>query len=166
MSKAWWACLRVETVNPRAVISAPSASYCLDGEPADPDANHSVSYIPIVLPPGDDGTLVAYVLNGPIAEGAVPLGKHYRVSFDEFGQVGDPEIVTDTCEVVTWNGDEADLSNKVYLTQFEQGTAPTVIHSFISSQLPMRLGVVTGDIVWPMADGMAAPPVPFVDEGG
>ncbi|MGB3795263.1 MAG: hypothetical protein WA957_03060 [Alteraurantiacibacter sp.] len=156
---------RAKYVAPRAVIASASASYCLDGELADADSSHSVTYIPLVLPPDDTGALTAYVLNGPIAEGAVPLGKHYRVTFDEFGQIGDPEIVTDTCEVVTWDTQDPDIATQVYVTGDTQGVAPTAIHSFISSQLPMRIGVVTGDIVWPMADGMIAPPVPAAQTG-
>ncbi len=156
---------RAKYVAPRAVIASSSASYCLDGEPAQAGASHSVTYIPLVLPPDDTGAMVAYVLNGPIAEGAVPLGKHYRVSFDEFGQIGDPEIVTDTCEVVTWDANDPDIATKVYATEFAQGTAPTAIHSYISGQIPMSLAVVTGDIIWPMAGGMIAPPVPVAEAG-
>jgi len=93
----------------------------------------------------------------------VPLGKHYRVHFDEFGQVGDPEVVTDTCEVITWQPDDQDLASSVYLTEFEEGAAPTVIHAFISASLPMRLGVVTGDLIWPIAGGTIAAPVTAED---
>lgn len=156
---------RAKYIAPRAVIASPAASYCFDGEAAAPEGNHSVSYIPIVLPPDETGAMVAYVLNGPIAEGAVPLGKHYRVTFDEFGQIGDPEIVTDTCEVITWDADDPELAMKVYATEHTHGTAPTAIHSFISSQLPMSMGVVTGDIIWPMSGGMIASPVPAAEAG-
>lgn len=156
---------RAKYIAPRAVIASPSASYCLDGEAAEPDGNHSISYIPIVLPPDETGALVAYVLNGPIAESAVPLGKHYRVAFDKFGQIGDPEIVTDTCEVITWDADDPELAMKVYATEHALGSAPTAVHSFISSQLPMSMGVVTGDIIWPMSGGMIASPVPAAETG-
>ncbi len=156
---------RAKYIAPRAVIASPSASYCLDGEAAEPDGNHSISYIPIVLPPDETGALVAYVLNGPIAESAVPLGKHYRVAFDKFGQIGDPEIVTDTCEVITWDADDPELAMKVYATEHALGSAPTAVHSFISSQLPMSMGVVTGDIIWPMSGGMIASPVPAAEMG-
>ena len=156
---------RAKYVAPRAVIASSSASYCLDGEPAEAGGSDSVSYIPLVLPPDETGAMEAYVLNGPIAEGAVPLGKHYRVSFDEFGQIGEPEIVTDTCEVVTWDANDPDITTKVYATEYSQGSAPTAIHAFISSQLPMNMGVVTGDIIWPMSGGMIAPPVPAAEAG-
>lgn len=156
---------RAKYVAPRAVIAAPDAGYCLDGEQAPQGNSHSVTYIPIVLPPAEDGTMDAYVLNGPMAEGAIPLGKHYRVAFDEFGQVGEPQVITDTCEVVTWDPADPDLATSVYLTEDQGGTFPNVMHAFISSQLPMRMGVVTGDIVWPMAGGMIAPPVPVAEAG-
>lgn len=156
---------RAKYVAPRAVIAAPDAGYCLEGEQSAEGQGHSVTYIPIVLPPADDGTMDAYVLNGPIAEGSVPLGKHYRVTFDEFGQVGEPEVVTDTCEVVTWNPADPELGTRVYVTEYAAGGQPNAMHTFISSQLPMRMGVVTGDIVWPLADGMIAPPVPASEVG-
>lgn len=156
---------RAMYVAPRAVIAAPGAGYCLDGEPAAEGSTHSVSYIPLVLPPDETGAMQAFVLNGPIAEGSVPLGKHYRVSFDEFGQVGNPEVVTDTCELIGWQADDPDLAMSVYVTEYDGGTAPSVIHAFISAQLPMSMGVVTGDIIWPMAGGMIAPPVPAAEAG-
>ncbi|WP_120075998.1 hypothetical protein [Aurantiacibacter odishensis] len=156
---------RAKYVAPRAVIAAPDAGYCLEGEPAAVGSTHSVSYIPLVLPPDDTGAMDAYVLNGPIAEGSVPLGKHYRVSFDEFGQVGDPEVVTDTCELISWQTDDADLANSVYVTEYDGRAAPNVIHAFISAQLPMKMGVVTDDIIWPMAGGMIAPPVSAAEAG-
>lgn len=154
---------RAKYVAPRAVIAAPGVGYCLDGEPAAQGSPRSVSYVPLVLPPDENGEIDAYVLNGPIAEGAVPLGKHYRVHFDEFGQVGEPEIVTDTCEVITWQPDDQDLTSSVYLTELEEGAAPSVIHAFISASLPMRLGVVTGDLIWPIADGTIAAPLTAED---
>ncbi|MFB0613644.1 hypothetical protein [Aurantiacibacter poecillastricola] len=156
---------RAKYVAPRAVIAAPDAGYCLDGEAAPEGSTHSVSYIPLVLPPDESGAMEAYVLNGPIAEGSLPLGKHYRVRFDEFGQVGDPEIVTDTCEVVTWDADDPDLAMSVYITEYDGGDHPNALHAFLSAQLPMSMGVVTGDIVWPMAGGMIAPPVPAAEAG-
>ena len=156
---------RAKYVAPRAVIASPAAGYCLDGEPAAEGVTHSVSYTPLVLPPQEDGSLEVYVLNGPIVEGAVPLGKHYRVSFDEFGQVGEPEIVTDTCEVVTWDAQDGDLPTSVYVTEHPTGVAPSAVHTFLSAQLPMSMGVVTGDLVWPMTDGLIAPPVPAEEAG-
>jgi len=156
---------RAKYVAPRAVIAAPGVGYCLDGEPAGEGSPHSVSYIPLVLPPDETGAIEAYVLNGPITEGSIPLGKHYRVHFDEFGQIGEPEIVTDTCEVITWDADDPELAMSVYVTEYDEGIAPSVIHTFISSQLPMSMGVVTGDIIWPMAGGMIAPPVPASEAG-
>lgn len=156
---------RAKYVAPRAVIAAPGVGYCLDGAPAEEGSTHSVSYIPIVLPPDETGSMEAYVLNGPIAEGSVPLGKHYRVRFDEFGQVGEPEIVTDTCEVITWSAEDPELAMSVYVTEYDDGIAPSAIHAFISAQLPMSVGVVTGNIIWPMAGGMIAPPVPAAEAG-
>jgi hypothetical protein len=154
---------RAKYVAPRAVIAASGVGYCLDGEPASQGSPRSVSYIPLVLPPDENGAIDAYVLNGPIAAGSLPLGKHYRVHFDAFGQVGDPEIVTDTCEVITWQPDQENLASSVYLTELEKGAAPSAIHAFISASLPMRLGVVTGDIIWPIANGTIAAPVPAGD---
>lgn len=156
---------RAKYVAPRAVIAAQGTSYCLDGEPAEEGSSHSVSYIPLVLPPDESGAIEAYVLNGPFAEGEVPLGKHYRVDFDEFGQIGEPELITDTCEVITWDPDDPEMAMSVYVTEFDDGLAPSVIHTFISAQLPMSMGVVTDDIIWPMAGGMIAPPVPSAEAG-
>lgn len=156
---------RAKYVAPRAVIAAPSAGICLDGEPAAQSATRSVSYIALVLPPEESGAIEAYVLNGPIAEGAVPLGKHYRVRFDEFGQVGEPEVVTDTCEVVTWNPGDSDLSTLVHVTRHEIGDAPNAVHAFLSTQVPIQLAVVTGELVWSVRNGMIAPPAPLATAG-
>lgn len=156
---------RAKYVAPRAVIAATGTSYCIEGMPASEDATRSVSYIPLVLPPDESGAMQVYVLNGPIAEGSVPLGKHYRVRFDEFGQVGEPELLTDTCEVINWDPADPELSTSVYVTEFPEGRAPSVIHTFLSAQVPMNMGVVTGGIIWPMASGMIAPPVPVTDAG-
>ncbi len=145
---------------PRAVLAAGNTTFCAD-ESAD---SESVTFATIVLPPREDGSFDAYVLNGPVEDGAIPLGRHFKVSFDRFGLSGEPELVTDTCEVITWDP-AADLAMSVYVTEYAGGTAPSAIHSFISSLLPMSLGVVTGEIIWPMAGGMIAPPVPAAEAG-
>lgn len=146
---------------PRAVIAAGYNAFCLD----DSADAQSVTFATIVLPPREDGSFDAYVLNGPLEEGAMPLGRHYRVGFDQFGLQGTPELVTDTCEVVTWNAANPDLAMNVYVTEYPDGPAPTPVHAFISRLLPMSMGVVTGDIIWPMAGGMIAPPVPAAEAG-
>ena len=148
---------------PRAVLAAGNSVFCAsDAEGA--SNTSAVTFATIVLPPRPDGSFDAYVLNGPIEEGAIPLGKHFRVGFDAFGLAGEPELVTDTCEVVTWDSSDADLAMSVYVTEYD-GTAPTPIHVFISSLLPMSMGVVTGDIIWPMAGGAIAAPVPAAEAG-
>ena len=74
-------------------------------------------------------------------------------------------MVTDTCEVITWDGDDPELTGTVYVTDYDDGLAPNVIHAFISTQLPMSMGVVTGEIIWPITGGMIAPPVPAAEVG-
>lgn len=145
---------------PRAVMASGNASFCAD----EGSGGNSVTLATIVLPQRADGTFEAYVLNGPIENGAVPIGKHYRVSFDRFGLSGEPQLVTDTCEVVTWDPD-ADLAMNVYVTEHSGAATPNEVHSFISSLLPMSLGVVTGDLIWPMAGGAIAAPVPAAEAG-
>lgn len=156
---------RAQVVAPRAVIASPETSVCLDGEEAQGAEGASVTYLTIALPPAEDGAFDTYVLNGPLENGAIPLGKHYRVHFDEFGVIGDPELVTDTCEVVTWNDDTPDLASLVYVTEYAEGEWPNAVHVFVSQLVPMSMGVVTGDIVWPMAGGTIAPPVPATEVG-
>ncbi|WP_271077210.1 hypothetical protein [Aurantiacibacter sp. MUD61] len=146
---------------PRAVLAAGNNTFCTDQ--AEGSAS-GVTFATIVLPPREDGSFDAYVLNGPIEEGAIPLGKHFRVSFDAFGLSGEPELVTDTCETVTWDAANRELSMSVYVTEFD-GPAPTPVHIFLSSLLPMSMGVVTGDIIWPMAGGAIAEPVPAAEAG-
>ena len=149
---------------PRAVIAAGHSAFCVD-DTAEVAAQSSFTFATIVLPPRDNGTFDAYVLNGPIEEGAIPLGKHFRVSFDEYGLDGEPELVTNTCEVVTWDTSNTDLAMSVYVTEFEGADAPSPVHAFISGLLPMSMGVVTGDIIWPMAGGLIADPVPAAEAG-
>ncbi|GGD56452.1 hypothetical protein GCM10011411_15600 [Aurantiacibacter arachoides] len=145
---------------PRAVIAAGNTGFCV----GDGAQGSTVVFSTIVLPPREDGSFDAYVLNGPIEPGAIPLGKHFRVSFDAFGIDGEPTLLTDTCEVVTWDP-AADTAMNVYVTEYAGGSAPNEIHAFVSSLLPMSLGVVTGDEIWPMAGGMIAPPVPAAEAG-
>lgn len=149
---------------PRAVIAAGHSSFCVADNVADGE-QPSVTFATIVLPPRDNGTFDAYVLNGPIEEGAIPLGKHFRVGFDSFGLDGEPELVTDTCEVVTWDADNPELAMSVYVTEYDGADVPSPVHAFVSSLLPMSMGVVTGDIIWPMAGGAIADPVPAAEAG-
>lgn len=143
---------------PRAIIAAGNSTFCAAGD------GDSVTFATIVMPVREDGTFDAWVLNGPIEDGAIPLGRHFRVGFDEFGLDGDPELVTDTCETVTWDAADPDLAMSVYVTRFD-GDAPTPIHAYVSSLLPMSMGVVTGDLIWPMAGGTIAAPVPAAEAG-
>lgn len=154
---------RAQVVAPRAVIASPTASFCLDGEEAGDAA--SVTTLTFAMPPAEDGSFDTYVLNGPLENGAIPLGKHYRVHFDEFGVIGDPELLGDTCEVVTWDETDAQLAMRVYVTEYPEGDWPSAVQLFVSSLLPMSMGVVTGEIIWPMAGGMLAPPVPASEAG-
>ncbi|MEL1249579.1 hypothetical protein [Aurantiacibacter gilvus] len=156
---------RAQVVAPRAVIASPETSVCLDGEEAGEAEGASVTYLTVALPPAEDGAFDTYVLNGPLENGAIPLGKHYRVHFDEFGVIGDPELVTDTCEVVTWDEEDPELATRVYVTEYPEGEWPNAVQTFISQLVPMSMGVVTGDIFWPMAGGMIAPPVPVAEAG-
>jgi hypothetical protein len=146
---------------PRAVLALPNTGLCIDDEDAAAGGLPRVSFATIVLPPRADGTFDAYVLNGPIQPGAFPLGKHFRVPFDQFGQVGEPVLLTDTCEVVTWDEADPDLASRAYVTEFADSDAPNEIHAFVSSQVPIRMGIVAGGQLWAMREGMIAPPVPF-----
>lgn len=146
---------------PRAVVAAGNTTFCADEGSGD----DSVTFATIVLPPREDGSFDAYVLNGPIENGAIPLGRHFKVAFDQFGLSGEPELLTDTCEVITWDTENPELAMSVYVTEYPGGQAPNEIHTFISSLLPMSMGVITGEIIWPMAGGMIAPPVPAAEAG-
>ncbi len=156
---------RAQIVAPRAVIASPTAAFCRDGEEATDATGASVTFLTIALPPREDASFDAYVLNGPFEGTAIPLGKHYRISFDEYGQVGEPELLTDNCEVVSWDADDPDLDTKVYVTDYSGSNAPSAVHAFLSTQLPLRLGVVTGDLIWPVGGGMIAAPVPAAEAG-
>ncbi|RJY08948.1 hypothetical protein [Aurantiacibacter aquimixticola] len=137
---------------PRAVIAA-GGTFCTGEEESE---SPSVTFATIVLPPRPDGTFDAYVLNGPIEANAIPLGRHYRVGFDQFGLDGEPELVTDTCEVISWSGAEPNPAT-TYATAHD-GAAPTPVHVFLSTLLPFGLAVTTGDVTWPVADGAIAEP--------
>jgi hypothetical protein len=139
---------------PRAVLASGDAAICLD----DGEMGRAVTFATIVLPPREDGTFDAYVLNGPVEDGAIPLGRHYRVGFDRFGMQGTPERITDSCEVAVWDAADPDRVSATYVTRHD-GDAPTPVHAFLSRLLPMGLEVQTGDVVWRLADGMIAPPV-------
>ena len=149
---------------PRAVLASGQSAFCVADE-AEGAAQPSLTFATIVLPPRSNGTFDAYVLNGPIENGAIPLGKHFRVGFDSFGLDGEPELVTDTCEVVTWDPAGPDLAMSVYVTEYDGGDAPTPVHAFVSSLLPMSMGVVTGETLWPMAGGVIGGPVPAAEAG-
>ena len=137
---------------PRAVLAAGHREFCGDG------ADGGVNFVTIVLPPDENGRLDAYVLNGPVEDGAIPLGKHFRVGFDEFGLDGEPELITESCEVVTWQANDQALARQLYPTRHSGGTAPEALHVFLSTLIPMQLGVVVGDTLWPIADGTIGAP--------
>ncbi len=149
---------------PRAVLASGQSAFCATDDAAE-DTQPTLTFATIVLPPRPGGTFDAYVLNGPIEEGAIPLGKHFRVGFDSFGLDGEPELVTDTCEVVTWDAANPDLAMSVYVTEYDGADAPSPVHVYVSSLLPMSMGVVTGDMIWPMSGGMIADPVPAAEAG-
>lgn len=142
-------------IAPRAVIAASDLTFCADENLG----ARGVALVTLVLPPRADGTFDAYVLNGPIEEGAIPLGKHYRVPFDSFGLAGEPLLLNDTCEVATWSAEDPDLARQVFSTRFDGGDRPNEIHAFLSSLMPISMAIVTGDTVWPLADGWIGEPV-------
>lgn len=156
---------RAQIVAPRAVIASPAASFCIDGEETTAGHDTSVTFLTVALPPMESAAFDTYVLNGPFEPGAIPLGKHYRIHFDEFGQVGQPELLTNTCEVVTWNEADDDLASRIYVTPYDQGEWPNPVQAFISAQLPLTLGVRTGEVIWPIAGGTIGAPVPAADTG-
>lgn len=131
---------------PRAVL-ATGAALCVNEESAG-----SVNLATIVMPVGEDARFDAYVLNGPIEDGAVPLGKHWRVRFDEFGLDGEPELLTDTCEVVTWSTETEGIEGATYVAE-HSGAEPSPFHYFLSTLLPMQLVIRTGSDSWTISDG-------------
>lgn len=142
---------------PRAVLAAGNTTFCASD---DASPTGGVTFITIVLPAGEDGSFSAYVLNGPIEEGALPLGRHFRVDFDQFGLTGEPELLTDTCEVITWEAADPQLHQRVYRTD-HTGDVPTEIHAFLAAQMPMAMAVTTGEISWPINDGVIGAPQPI-----
>ncbi|RPF72102.1 hypothetical protein [Aurantiacibacter spongiae] len=150
----------------RKVFDSDPESFCVGGEnDAGDTAAPSIALTTIVLPPDAQGVAMAYVLNGPFEEGSIPLGQHFRVPFYAEGVSGEVERMTSGCEVVTWNAADPDLAMSVYVTDYPGGAWPNEVHAFLSGQLPMSLGVVTGEIIWPMAGGAIAPPVPAAEAG-
>ena len=133
---------------PRAVVAAGHTSFCA----ADEEAT-GVSFVTIVLPPDADGRFSAYVLNGPIDESAVPLGKHFRVDFDAFGLSGEPILLNDGCEVIPLRRDTGEAITGGYGTEFG-GDVPTELHVFLTGQMQRSLTLVTPGGPWSIADGV------------
>lgn len=119
----------------------------------------------VALPPDDSGQIAVYLLNFPGTENAVPLGGHFRVMIGADDQAGPLETLTDGCDIAAWDPEDAQLMMRVYVTEYALDDHPTEIHSLISKRLPMSMGVITGDIIWPMAGGYFAPPVPAAEAG-
>ena len=146
---------------PRAVLSAGFTSFCMPEPAPGAPPQSGVTFATIVLPPREDGRFDAWVLNGPIEEGQMPLGKHFRVAFDEFGLEGEPSPVSDSCEVVNWDtAAPAQAAARSYTIDYSGHDAPDAIHAFVSRQVPMGLTVVTGDWAWPIANGVIGDPLP------
>ncbi|MGB3166160.1 MAG: hypothetical protein WBA68_05210 [Alteraurantiacibacter sp.] len=138
---------------PRAVLAAGFRDFCTSGE------EDILNLVTIVLPPDEDGRFDAWVLNGPIEENTIPLGKHFRVGFDEFGLDGEPEQVTETCEVVTWT--DAAIVDAIYPVEFPGHAAPSAVHVFLSTLMPMQLGIATDAGFHPIANGVVGSAAPL-----
>ena len=133
---------------PRAVVAAGNTSFCVADEAAT-----GVSFVTIVLPPDAEGRFSAYVLNGPIDDSAVPLGKHFRVDFDAYGLAGEPVLLNDGCEVIPLRRDTGEAITGGYGTEFT-GDVPTELHVFLTGQMQRSLTLVTPGGPWSIADGV------------
>ncbi|APE26952.1 hypothetical protein [Aurantiacibacter gangjinensis] len=150
---------RGQIVAPRAVIAHEDVTFCINEDVTPGGQRIPFATLTFAMPPDDRGAFDVYVLNGPFDARFRPLGKHYKVHFDEFGVLGDPQLLTDTCEVVEWERDAAGLAETIYPASHDGQIAPSEVHVFLSAQLPMPLGVMTDGTMWPVQSGMIGSPV-------
>ena len=125
----------------------------------------ATAHTPVLVPARSGAGQELYLLNTPGSARSFPLGGHYRLSVAPDGELGPLTDLSGTCESIAWDPEDPQLPMRVYVTTYAPGSHPNEIHSFVSSQLPMSLGVITGELIWPMAGGYFAPPVPASEAG-
>ncbi|GAA0285397.1 hypothetical protein GCM10009127_28920 [Alteraurantiacibacter aestuarii] len=129
------------------------------------DACDAVAFQPVVLPQEADGRTPVYLVNTSGKERSFALGENFRVMIGPNDEIGPVEPLTQGCETIEWDPDNPELGLSVFVTRYDMGRNPSEIHFLASSRLPMSMGVITGDLIWPMAGGFTAGPVPAAEAG-
>lgn len=111
----------------------------------------------VALAPRADGSVPAYLLSQSLG-GGVYGGGHFRLDLAPDGGAGELASFGD-CTLLAWDDtDEAENMQVAYLAR-PGAVAPSEIDVLVSHQLPFALGVVTGEVVWPLIGGSIADPV-------
>ena len=118
----------------------------------------------IVLPREDDGTVPVYVMSARREAGVLPTGGHYRFDIDAAGAVAHWRVMADGCRDARWDVDDPELDKQVFVLAHTLDDHPNAVLMMLSRRLPFSMGVVTGDVIWPVIGGEITTPVPMMDD--
>ena len=144
----------LEPLQTRLRAAYATATSAADGHPCEGAASRTN-----VLPPRADGIVPVYRLTLPKNATSVSLGRSERFDIAPDGSLSAQTVLADSCETVSWDADDDELTRRAYFTTLKTGLQPNEIHAFAGHFLPFPMGVVTGEWVWPVLGGSIAEPV-------
>jgi hypothetical protein len=113
----------------------------------------------IVLPARTDGTVSVYRLTTAGDPASVQLGRSDRYDIAADGSLKGHEVLVAGCETIAWDAADDELAMRAHFTTHRGGPQPNEIHAYAGHFMPFPLGVVTGNLVWPVLGGSIADPV-------
>ncbi|WP_239804840.1 hypothetical protein [Croceicoccus hydrothermalis] len=118
----------------------------------------------IILSTGADGTVPVYVMSARRDAGVLPTGGHYRFDIDGAGAVARWRVMAGGCRDARWDVDDPELDKQVFVLAHTLDDHPNAVLMLLSRRLPFSMGVVTGDVIWPVIGGEVTTPVPMMDD--
>ena len=108
----------------------------------------------IVLPPGLDDVISAYILTSTVDAGIYPAGGHYRLDFDSSGTLVKLRPFMKTCYPLDYRERNGKRPELVFLTHLLD-PQPTEIHAFVSRNVPVGLmvGIISNNAIWAVSNG-------------
>jgi hypothetical protein len=110
----------------------------------------------VILPPGTDGVISAYVMTSTTDNGSYPAGGHYRFDFDPSGKLVSERRFMKTCFPLNFGAARKESKvAAVFLTHLLD-PQPTEVHAFVSRNIPVALmvGTVSNKAVWAVESGL------------
>lgn len=108
----------------------------------------------IVLPPGADGSIPAYIMSSSTETGHFPAGGHYRFVFGADGKLLSSRAFTKSCiDVISGNNGSKEVVGFGLTHMLDP--QPTEVHAFVSYNVPIKLNVIvtSNGTVWEVDRG-------------